>query len=289
MLLPVTLAILCFSTSHAFPGVVRRVDPECTKWVPGSLVFCKQLKAQKQEETARLNARVASLSASYGVIQDPPMNAQRDRVNIAWLGDRSRSMSVGVKPKYLRPIPRLYIHSMGDYDRLSCNNAEWVLASVVLSELWRASIRFTRYSSIDHLTLDQNKLHRTVRGVSKDDLRLLKLIEGWYDHSYNSLKDSHVVVGTNIDAFSKENLMRLCPMMYEDNLWERESFGRLSKSGDLKLITPLLQRQVHFVVHSKDEIKKLESGIIRGCVVIIQVSFACIVTGFMLYHLPLLF
>ena len=73
------------------------------------------------------------------------------------------------------------------------------------------------------------------------------------------MHDTHIVLGTKVDAFNKRNLMRLCPMVYEDNLWKRQSFGRLSKSGDLKLIRHFLQRQVHFVVHSKDEIRKMQT------------------------------
>ena len=38
-----------------------------------------------------------------------------------------------------------------------------------------------------------------------------------------------------------------------ENLWKRQSFGKLSKSGDMKLIRRLLKRQVHFIIHSTTE------------------------------------
>ena len=247
-----------------------------TIWIPGTLVFCKALKEQKQEDKRRLNERVEKISNSFAVILDPPMNQEGDRVNIEWLGDGLSSITIGVKSKYLRPIPQLFIHSLVNYESARLKRWELypkMLTKLILKDHPKNSIRLIHFASDEKrmVELRQNYVRqmrdksdrKLKRRVTVSDLSVLHLIEEWYDGNFNSTLDMHVAVSAKVDALNNENLMRLCTMMYEENLWKRTSFGLLSESGDITLIRRFLERQVHFVVHSQDEMDEHMLGCIR--------------------------
>ena len=247
-----------------------------TIWIPGTLVFCKALKEQKQEDKRRLNTRVEKISNSFAIILDPPTNQEGDRVNIEWLGDGSSSIKIGVKSKYLRPIPQLFIHSLVNYKSEVLK--QWklypkMLTKLILKDHSKHSMRLIHFTSDEKHSSEMRQSYvrqmrdksdrKLKRRVTVSDLTVLHLVEEWYDGNFNSTLDMHVAVSAKVDALNNENLMRLCTMMYEENLWKRTSFGLLSESGDITLIRRFLERQVHFVVHSQQEMDEHMLGCIR--------------------------
>ena len=256
------------------------------EWVPGALVFCKKLKGQKQEEKKRLNKRVEKISNSFAVILDPPTNPQGssegDRVNIEWLGDGSSTVKIGVKSKYLRPIPHLYIHSLENYGSALLKRYKLrpaLLTKLILKDHTQDSIELIHFTSNERRVVEmrhnyvrqmRDKSGRTFdQRITASDLCLLHLIEEWYDGKSNSHLDIHVAVSTKMDALNKENLMRLCTIMYQENLYKRTSFGRYCESGDIHIIRRVLQRQVLFVVHSQPEMDEQK----MACVGPVLLSF----------------
>lgn len=233
-----------------------------TLWVPGALVFCKKLKGQKQEEKRRLNRRVEKMSNSFAIILNPPTNPEGspegDRVNIEWLGDGSNTVKIGVKSKYLRPVPHLYIHSFVDYDsgllkRYKLHSE--LLTKLILKDHSEDSIRLRHFvDDLEHVVVRRMSGCKFKGRVTASDMSLLHMIEAWYDGELNSSLDMHVAVGTKVDAraLNKENLMRLCTMVYQQNLKKRTLCG-FWESADITPVRHVLQRQVHFVIHSQKE------------------------------------
>ena len=73
----------------------------------GSVVLCKHLRRQKNETHLWLNKRVRALNNSYSIVMRPAI--RRDgKVPLQWLGNAS--VTIAVKPKYVRVLSRLVLH-----------------------------------------------------------------------------------------------------------------------------------------------------------------------------------
>ena len=78
----------------------------------GDVVWCQNLRNQRDPDLQR---RALAMNNSFGEIMVPPWDDDQRRVRLRCMVSNP-TVCAAVKPRYLRSVPKIFVHYIEDYD-----------------------------------------------------------------------------------------------------------------------------------------------------------------------------